>query len=129
MHRLLHRHVLLPAFETLIKRRRTFSYLRELERTQWLSRREIEAIQLEALRRLLAHALDNSPYYGCVWRARGCDPRGGESLGDFQRWPTIDRATINANRAQMRAALPGMRLIAKSTGGSSGEPLRFDLNA
>ena len=128
MHRLLHRHVLLPAFETLLKRRRTFAYLRELERSQWMSRQEIATMQLDALRRLLVHAFENSAYYCRVWQERGCDPRRIESLVDFQRWPTIDRAAITANRTEMRAQVPGMRLIAKSTGGSSGEPLRFDLN-
>jgi phenylacetate-CoA ligase len=126
--RLLHRHVLLPAFETLIKRRRTFAYMRELERSQWLSRAELDAAQFDALRRLLGHAWEHCPYYRGVWQEHGCDPSRLRGLQDFERWPTIDRATITANRADMRSRVPGMRLIAKATGGSSGEPLRFDLD-
>src|SRR5204863_4144158 len=43
--RLLHRHFLLPAYEGGIKRRKTFRYWADLERSQWLSRAVLEQIQ------------------------------------------------------------------------------------
>src|SRR5688572_3884899 len=105
MNRFLHRHLLLPAFESLLKRRKTFGYQRELEHSQWLGWSEIEAKQFESLRGLLAHAYENCPYYRDAWLARGLDPRGLRELWDFSRWPVIDRATITANRERMRSRL------------------------
>jgi phenylacetate-CoA ligase len=124
----LHRRILLPAFETGVKRRKTFAYWRELERTQWLSRSELEQIQLAALQRLIRHASDHCPYYQTAWRSRGLDAKGLQELADFSAWPVITRDTVRENRMDMRAVVPGLRLIAKSTGGSSGVPLQFDLD-
>ncbi len=54
---LLARRVIYPLQERVFKRP-TFAYLAELEQSQWLSRTEVEALQLEKLRRLfrVAHA-------------------------------------------------------------------------
>lgn len=124
----LHRHILLPVFETLIKRRNVFRYWRELERTQWLTRGELEALQFQSLRRLLRHAYHSCPHYHEQWARLGLDPRRLGNLGDFRRWPVIDRQTIRDNRLSLRAHGGSLRLITKSTGGSSGVPLQFDLN-
>jgi phenylacetate-CoA ligase len=123
-----HRHILIPAFETGIKRRNTFAYLRELERTQWLSRAELERSQFQSLQRLISHAFENCPYYQEAWRSMGLNPQGLKRLADFSDWPVITRETIHENRSVLRAQVPGLRLIAKSTGGSSGVPLQFDLD-
>ena len=47
--------------------------------------------------------------------------------GDFRAWPLTTKETIRAHRAQMRSTCPGLRLLSKATGGSSGVPLQFDL--
>ena len=122
----LHRHVLLPAFESGLKRRKTLRYWAELERSQWLRADELAGIQLKALKALLAHAFDNCPYYRDAWARQGLKPANLNSPEDFRRWPVIDRETVAAHRAEMRA--PGLKLIPKSTGGSSGSPLQFDLD-
>jgi phenylacetate-CoA ligase len=124
----LYRDLLIPAFESGLKRRPVFRYWRELERSQWLTAREIDELQLEALRALLRHAAEHCGYYRETWASRGLDPRGPLSLEEFRRWPILDRATVRENRLAMRAQAPGLRLIAKATGGSSGEPLHFDLD-
>ena len=124
----IHRNVLLPAFETGLKGRKTFRYWRDLERTQWLTRGELESLQLEALKRLVAHALANCPYYRDEWARLDIGPHRLRSLEDFRSWPVIDREVIRENRPGMRAQLPGLRLLGKSTGGSTGVPLHFDLD-
>jgi len=116
------------AFETLWKRRKTFTYWRELEQSQWHSAGELRESQIKALRRLLEHAAANCPYYQEAWQALGLRPATVQSLADFRRWPLIERGLIRANRARMRARSPSFRLIKKSTGGSTGEPLHFDLD-
>lgn len=117
-----------PFFEGYLKRRPTFRYLRTLEASQWLSKDELERGQLTALRRLLAHAEATCPYYRQTWSDLGLDPRTVHSLADFQRWPVLDRDRIRERRAELRSSQPGLRLLSKSTGGSSGTPLHFDLD-
>jgi len=115
-------------FESGIKRRKTFRYWRELERSQWFPREELEAMQFGALRRLVAHAFEHCPYYREQWRNAGLEPRTLANLGEFSRWPLIDQNTVRAHRREMRAQVAGMRLLSKATGGSTGIPLEFDLD-
>lgn len=124
----LHRRFVLPAFER-IKGRNTFAYLEDLERTQWLSWRQLQEMQLEPLRRLLAHAHEHCPYYGQAWSRLGLAAQQIESHDDLQRWPVIDASSIREHRDAMRARAPRLKLISKSTGGSSGVPLEFDVDA
>src|SRR5947207_298007 len=114
MLRFLHRHILLPAFESGFKRRNTFRYWQELERSQWLSRAALEQIQFDALQRLIEHAFRHCPYYRAAWLERGLDPRRLQGLSDIHQWPLLDREAIRRNRTQMRAQAPGMRLLHKS---------------
>jgi phenylacetate-CoA ligase len=85
-------------------------------------------MQLNALRRLVTHAFAASPYYRESWQELGLNPDQLGSLGAFRRWPLTDRDTIRTHRFHMRACPPGRRLLSKSTGGSSGVPLHFDLD-
>lgn len=128
MNYFVHRHLLLPAFETVLKRRRTFQYWANLQQSQWLSRGAVETRQFEALRRLIEHAYANCPYYRRSWNNLGIYPRLLNSPADIARWPLIDRESVRTHRADMRSALHAKRLISKSTGGSSGVPLHFDLD-
>lgn len=122
------RHLLLPAFETGLKRRKTFRYWRELERSQWLDEHAIDRLKLTRLRDLLLHAQTHSGYYQETWNAQGLRAESVNSLADLSRWPLIDREVIRQNRGTMQVRSVG-RLITKSTGGSSGVPLTFDLDA
>jgi phenylacetate-CoA ligase len=124
----LYRRLLLPAYEGVLKGRKVFQYWRELERTQWLSRRELEELQFVALRRLVSHAMANCPYYRETWSKAGLTPSQLQAPDDFRRWPVITREIILDNRRRMRTDALGVHLLHKSTGGSSGEPLHFDLD-
>lgn len=122
----LRRSVLMPLFETGLKRRKTLRYWDGLEHSQWMSGAELEAMRLASLRRLIAHAETKCPYYREAWRARGIAAADLNSLADLAKWPIVDRGVIRENRERMRT--PGARLIARATGGSSGEPLQFDID-
>lgn len=128
MQRFIHRSILLPAFESGLKRRKTMRYWAQLEESQWMDRASIDALQLAALRRLIAHAYEHCPHYRQSWDHLGLRPRGLEHAGDLARWPILDRECVRTHRAALRASRPGLKLITKSTGGSSGVPLQFDLD-
>lgn len=128
MYGTLYRHLLLPIFDGVIKRRKTMAYWRAAEAVQWLGREEVEKRQLEALRQLLAHAEANCPYYSEEWRQLGLSSKQLQSISDFEAWPLISRDTIRQNRLRLRSTTSFGRM-AKATGGSSGEPVHFDLNS
>ena len=118
--------LVIRGYEDGLHGRGIHTYWAELERTQWLRRPELLALQLRALRQLVAHAAQHCPYYRGDWQRRGLTLEGLQSLEDFSRWPLIDREVIRENRLAMRSQAEGMRLFSKATGGSSGVPLHFD---
>lgn len=108
-------------------RRPTFSYLAELERSQWLSRSDMEQLQLRRLDRLLGCALTHSPWHAERLRSVGLDRclGGGVTWDDFRRLPFMDKA--DAARHGERMVWHGVPGGAHryTTGGSSGQPLIF----
>jgi phenylacetate-CoA ligase len=108
--------------------RPTFAYWQELEKSQWFSRAEIEALQAPKLNVLLASALLNSP-----WHARRLHEAGleapihgaGVTLTDLTRLPTMNKRDARDNLEQLVwRGVPG-GVFQYTTGGSSGEPLIF----
>ena len=118
------RHLVYPLHERLMKRP-TFSYLAEIEASQWLSRAGMEQLQEKKLADLL-----HSAYAHCSWhRTRmtlaGIDPNGPVSLGDLRRLPTMDKQDVATHGEQMVwHGVPG-GAFKYNTGGSSGQPLIF----
>lgn len=103
--------------------------LAALERSQWWSLEQLQALQLEKLRRLAAHSFAQSPLYGRLWREAGVRPEEIRSLDDLRRLPVVDKATL-------RAAFPDQvlardvdlaELIPYTSSGSTGEPFRFTM--
>ena len=82
-----YRHLIIRGFESLLKRRRTFQFWRELEESQWWSREQLEALQLQRLRRLIDYCFAHSAYYRELWHARGLALRQLHSLDDFRNGP------------------------------------------
>jgi phenylacetate-CoA ligase len=126
MYGTLYRHLLLPLFDGPWKGRRTLQYWHAAQQSQWWPRAQLETQQLSSLRKLLRHAADTCPYYQEAWAALGLNPDSVDSLVDFHTWPLITREIIREQRLRMRTRTPKL-LLTKGTGGSSGEPLHFDL--
>jgi phenylacetate-CoA ligase len=125
---LLSRHVVIPAFETLYKRRRTFQYYRELERSQWRPLEEIRDHQFQALLNLLRHAQKNCTYYQELWSDLGLNPAQLSSLEDFSRFPLLEKRQIREFAVGLAADNFRGELMSKSTGGSTGVPLQIKLD-
>lgn len=123
----LYRHLLLPLFDGVIKRRSTMRHWRNAESSQWWTRERLESLQLDALRNLLTHAANTCPYYADLFASRGLKPEQIATLDDFVKWPLLDKGIIRQHRMAMRTTVD-LPLMTKATGGSSGEPLQFDLD-
>jgi phenylacetate-CoA ligase len=117
------RRVVYPLQERLLKRP-TFPYLESLERSQWLSRAEVEYLQTEKLSALLRIASDHCPWHSERIAAAGIDVSSC-TLEDLRRLPTMTRHDARANVESIRwPGVPG-GAFRYNTGGSSGEPLVF----
>ena len=108
--------------------RPTFSYLERLERSQWLTRAELERLQMERLRMLLQTASRHSPWHAERIQAAGLDITEGAgelTLDDLRRLPTMTKRDARANVDRIYwPGVPG-GAFRYNTGGSSGEPLVF----
>ncbi len=100
--------------------------LKELEGTQWWPRDRILALQDERLRILVRSASDNVPYYRTLLEQGGLKPEDIRCSRDLVKMPVLTRKLARENFSSLRArSLPGRRLRALRTGGSTGEPLEF----
>jgi phenylacetate-CoA ligase len=126
MNRHLVQHVVYPLHERLLHRP-TFPYLRDLERTQWLQRDELEWLQTAKLKTLLQGAAAHCPWHArriaeAEIRLTDDEPL---SLDELRRLPVMTKADAKQHRDDMVwRDVPG-GAFRYNTGGSSGEPLVF----
>ena len=103
--------------------------LAEIEKTQWLSRDAIEALQAARLRAMLVRAAREVPYYRDLFGQTGFDPGAIRSSADLRALPILEKETISQAFDRLRAAstaTPASRATTiRSTGGSTGRPVRF----
>ena len=125
MYENLFRRLLFPLYESGLRRRRTLQYLEEYERNQWLAPEQVAAMQWEKLKKLLDHCWRHVPYYRERWQQAGAQPGDIRSLADYALLPTLGKAEIRANFDRLVADGWRKDLLYKTTGGSTGEPLRF----
>jgi phenylacetate-CoA ligase len=117
------RQLIYPLQEKLLNRP-TFSYLESLEKTQWYSRADIEALQLQKLQTLLKTAGEHSPWHAARIENSGIDI-ANLTLDEFGKLPTMARADAQQHGHEMVwQGVPGGS-FRYTTGGSSGQPLIF----
>lgn len=122
---ILARKLVYPLHERMM-RRPTFDYLATLEKSQWLSRANLEQLQTDKLTQLLRSAKAHSPWHADRLAAANIDPDAGAvSLADLRRLPTMNKqdARENVDRIAWRGVPGGA--FKYNTGGSSGQPLIF----
>ncbi|MBU2571531.1 MAG: AMP-binding protein [Gammaproteobacteria bacterium] len=123
MHPFISRNIVYPLQEKLLNRP-TFSYLKELEKTQWLSREEIETLQLKKLRTLLKIANEHCRWHSTRILESGIDLEN-LTFTELQKLPPMSKTDAQQHGEQMAwLNVPG-GIFRYTTGGSSGQPLIF----
>lgn len=102
----------------------TVRAFRSMERSQWLTRQQVEQLQVRRLREFLVRIGRDVPYYRELFQKLDFDPAAVQSTDDLQRLPLTGKADIRGNMESLTAENAGS-LERFSTGGSSGEPLIF----
>lgn len=122
----LFRRALFPAYESGLRRRKTLLYLREYEASQWRSVEQTELLQWQKVQFLVRHCWEQVPYYRERWALLGIRaPEDIASPADYARLPVLNKPEIRANFDKFIALGYRNQLLFKTTGGSTGEPLRF----
>ena len=126
MHPWIVKEIAFPFHEKLLKRP-TLKYANDLEKTQWLSREEIEILQRKKLKQLLQLAVEHTPWHAKRILDAGLDLHR-DTLPDFKdlaRLPTMTKQDAQLNGTQMVwQDVPG-GAYQYTTGGSSGHALTF----
>jgi phenylacetate-CoA ligase len=106
----------------------TLAYLREFERTQFLSADELRHLQWRRLRHMLAHARERCPFYAERFRRAGLRPDDLRGPEDLRALPVLEKADLQEGWQHMVARdWPAEDLIRNQTGGSTGTPVTFFL--
>ena len=131
MRHLVHRHLVYPLYE-LGTGRRILHKWRELERTQWLSWPELQALQERRLAALLEHACRTVPSYRRAFQRLGIEPAhlcvgDNQCVRDYLRaLPLLTKETIHTEGSDLlSSAYTPRQRVPNYTGGSSGTALRF----
>jgi phenylacetate-CoA ligase len=121
MNRLLGR-IAYAAAVSALGEQRVFRYLREARRVHRMSADELAARQRSALRDILRWASRNNDYYGPLLGTVADDVDPLRVLPDL---PLLDKRTLQERGQQLRSAGFHGRTVQKSTGGSTGAPIRI----
>ncbi|CAA9892259.1 Capsule biosynthesis protein CapK [Candidatus Methylobacter favarea] len=116
-------YVIFPLHERL-KKHDSVRIRKEMEHSQWLSREELEGLQLQRLKAFLTDAEQHVPYYRQLFSQLDFKPNQISSLDDLRKLPLTDKPQIRHYADQFKAD-NAVGLSRFNTGGSSGEPLIF----
>jgi phenylacetate-CoA ligase len=99
--------------------------LPRLEESQHWPRERLELLQLDSLRRLLAHAGAHVPFYRDLFAKLAFDPAGVRSLDDIRQLPVLDKAQLMAEGDRFVSEVARQPRVRLKTSGSTGQPFSF----
>lgn len=117
--------LIFPVHERL-KRHQSVEKRKELERSQWVSLPELTALRNDKLHTFIQSIYSSVPYYRTLMDSLGIKPEHVKEVADLRQLPLLDKSLIRANSAKLVSST-ARHLTSMSTGGSSGEPLRFQV--
>ncbi len=103
-----------------------YRYLPEAMDVARLDPGKLRQLQIERLRALCAHAGRTVPYWRDLFASIGFDHRDISRIEDLSALPILTKDIIREQKDRMLSESADKdRLISRSTGGSTGDPLRF----
>ncbi len=126
MHRWLVWNLFFPLHEWL-KGHPTYRILREMEEADYLTVTELEALRTVRLQKLMQYTYANVPYVENMMRQAGVTPDDIRTPADLVKLPLMRKEHVRKHRTELRSRIAG-KIDTISTGGSSGEPLLFDIS-
>jgi len=112
--------------QEMAKGHATLRMVREMEAVDRLSPADLHELQRQRLQKLIESSYEEVPFYRRRMDDAGVRPSDIREVSDLSRLPLLTKADIRAHRHQLRSRR-ATRLASFTTGGSTGEPLIFDL--
>jgi phenylacetate-CoA ligase len=100
-------------------------YCRELEQSQWWPLEALQDYQNRRLRALVDFCYTQVPYYQDLFDSLQLRPTDIRTLADLAYLPILEKETVRAQPEQFTPRHLRERRIPKSTGGTTGKPLRY----
>ena len=101
-------------------------YLREYDRTQYLSQEGVRNLQWARLQHRLHHAYEHCRYYRVKWNSLGLHPNDLRQAEDLSHFPVLTKADIQQHLAELVADnIPKSSMFLDCTGGSTGRPISY----
>lgn len=109
------------AYQTGLQFRRAAINWNEARKREWI---------LDALRRAVRRANEETDYYAELFRAANFDARADFSFADFARLPILEREHVAENKEKLLSKqMPRDEMLKDATGGSTGAPTEIWLGA
>lgn len=109
-----------------VKGHDTYRFLREMEAADCLSPKGLEELRRQKLRELIDYAAAHVPYIQARLKEAGVRASDIREPRDLRLLPLMRKADARANREALRSDIAG-KMSSFTTGGSTGDPLIFDL--
>ena len=102
-------------------------YLKSLEASQWWTPEQIQSLQNEKLRRLIAHVYQNVPFYRQVMDERNLTPDDIQTTDDLVKLPIVDKKILTQyyDSTLRDQSIPRKQLIYATSSGSTAERLHY----
>ena len=84
-------------FFDLVTNKNVWEYYQLYQKTQWLSKEQIEEIKLDKFKKLVAHCYENVPFYREQWIALKIKPFDINTLSSIEQLPVIDKSIVLKN--------------------------------
>ena len=114
----------------LVKRPPVIHYHNDFQKTEWQSFESLRNQQEKQLRELIKFAYENVPYYTRLFNQRGIGPNKTIStIEDLEKLPILTKRIIKENWHDfVPRNISKLKYTNGSTGGSTGEPLRYRMS-
>ncbi len=97
----------------------------DLSVREWWSAEQLEADQRSRLTSMVTWCAARVPHYRDLFAELGLDPRDLRTVEDLATLPILDKETVRADPDRFLPDGPRPRLVAQTTGGTTGTPVRY----
>jgi phenylacetate-CoA ligase len=106
-----------------------YGIYRTLVKNQWRTREEHRKQQEEQLRRIIIFAYKYTPYYRRLLRELDIRPKDVKKIEDLEKLPILTKEKIKRSWEELKPVnLDEIKYYMKSTGGTTGEPLKYRIS-
>jgi len=97
----------------------------DLDVRQWWTQEELEVDQNARLVSMVTWCAHRVPHYRDMFSDLGINPRDIRTAADLAQLPLLDKETVRADPDRFLPEQPQPKLIAQTTGGTTGTPVRY----